>query len=55
MERIQTTNTITFLRMLPRKAATFSFLRATIIEDKVVHVQVIKARMGNTVVALVGP
>jgi len=32
-----------------------SFLRETIIEDKVVHVQVIKLRMGNTDIALLSP
>ena len=55
IERIQSTNMITFSRMLLYKAATFSFLRETIIEHKVVHAQVVKTRMGNTGIALLSP
>jgi hypothetical protein len=55
MERIQSTNTITFLRMLLQKATTLSFLRETMIEDKVVHVQVMKGRVANTGIALLIP
>jgi hypothetical protein len=55
IERIQSTNTITFPRTLLQKAASFSFLKETITEDNVFHAQAIKARMGNTVIALLSP